>query len=82
MENTAAPRDNLERAVKDLVEKERSYVRKLDTVVKSYIQNIRVDDQLASKISDEDHKLIFCNVEELLAMHKVFLIVLLHAPKL
>lgn len=30
-----------------------------------------MDDQLASKISDEDHKLIFCNVEDLLAMHKV-----------
>ncbi len=69
-ENSAAPRDALERSVMELVDKERSYVRKLDIVSKTYIQNIRVDDQLASKISPEEHRLIFSNVEELLAMHK------------
>ncbi len=69
-ENSAAPRDALERSVMELVDKERSYVRKLDIVAKSYIQNIRVDDQLASKISPEEHRLIFSNVEELLAIHK------------
>jgi hypothetical protein len=69
-EDSAAPRDALERSVQELVEKERSYVRKLDVVSKSYIQNIRVDDQLASKISPEEHRLIFSNVEELLALHK------------
>lgn len=67
---TGQARDALERSVMEIVEKERSYVRKLDIISKSYIQNIRVDDVLASKFSDEDHRTIFCNIEDLLMLHK------------
>ena len=73
-EGSTQPRDPLERAVLEMVDKERSYVRKLDTISKSYIQNIRVDDVLASKFSDEDHRTIFCNIEELLVIHKSLVI--------
>ncbi len=36
----------------------------------SYIQSIRVDDTLNSKFTDDVHRVIFCNVEEILAVHK------------
>lgn len=61
-------------------------MRKLDTISKTYIQNIRVDDQLAVKFTEgsrravrnaishsffkDVHRLVFCNIEEMLMMHK------------
>lgn len=75
-----APRDALERAVHEIIDKERSYVRKLEVVSKTYIQSIRVDDQLASKFTDEVQQTIFGNMQELLAMHKGFMLELEHEP--